>query len=99
MKELVYPSKLLLFGEYAIIKGGRALAIPFSRFSGHWARAKENTPQQETLRSLAFYLGQLQQSGALKCSFDQNAFLKIWKKDCIFIPIFRGAMAWEVQER
>jgi mevalonate kinase len=75
MKELAYPSKLLLFGEYAIIKGGRALAIPFPRFSGHWAWAQHGTSQQESLRELAFYLGQLQQSGNLKCSFDQDAFL------------------------
>lgn len=31
-----YASKLLLFGEYTIIKGGSALAFPLSNYSGNW---------------------------------------------------------------
>lgn len=32
----IFSSKLLLFGEYSVIIGGRALAIPLSRFRGTW---------------------------------------------------------------
>ena len=32
-----YPSKILLFGEYTILWGSNALAIPFDRFRGEWA--------------------------------------------------------------
>ncbi|MFT5834655.1 MAG: mevalonate kinase [Cognaticolwellia sp.] len=31
-----YASKLLLFGEYTIIKGGSALAFPLSNYCGNW---------------------------------------------------------------
>lgn len=31
-----YPSKLLLFGEYAVIAGGEGLAIPYEKFSAQW---------------------------------------------------------------
>lgn len=31
-----YPAKLLLFGEYTVLSGGKALAIPLSRFFGSW---------------------------------------------------------------
>lgn len=32
-----YPSKLLLFGEYLLLLGARALAVPVATFSGDWA--------------------------------------------------------------
>lgn len=32
-----FPAKVLLFGEYTILSGSRALAIPFSKFSGKWS--------------------------------------------------------------
>lgn len=32
-----YPSKLLLFGEYAIINGGNGLALPLFLFEGSWS--------------------------------------------------------------
>jgi mevalonate kinase len=32
----IFSSKLLLFGEYSVIIGGRALAIPLSSFRGMW---------------------------------------------------------------
>ncbi|MEN0045696.1 MAG: hypothetical protein AAF806_01420 [Bacteroidota bacterium] len=31
-----YPAKLLLFGEYTVILGSRALAMPFPHFFGQW---------------------------------------------------------------
>ena len=32
----IYPSKILVFGEYCIIQGSRALAIPFPIYFGEW---------------------------------------------------------------
>ena len=32
----VYPSKIMLFGEYAVIAGGEGLAIPYHGFSAKW---------------------------------------------------------------
>ena len=36
-----YYSKLLLFGEYTIINGGHALAIPFEKYFGQWQLGDE----------------------------------------------------------
>ncbi len=32
-----FPAKVLLFGEYTILSGSQALAIPFDKFSGKWS--------------------------------------------------------------
>lgn len=37
-----FPAKILLFGEYTVINGGVALAIPFNHFQGAWQIS--NTP-------------------------------------------------------
>lgn len=31
-----YSAKILLFGEYTVIRGGQALALPYPAFSGEW---------------------------------------------------------------
>ncbi len=36
MPRIIYPSKLLLFGEHIVLKGGQALALPLSDFGGSW---------------------------------------------------------------
>jgi len=33
-----YFAKLLLFGEYTVIGGGQALAIPFDKYHGYWSK-------------------------------------------------------------
>ena len=38
MEEIVYPAKVLLFGEYTVLNGGSALAIPLRQYGGHWSR-------------------------------------------------------------
>lgn len=47
-----YPSKLLLFGEYTVINGGRALATPFGRYHGHWQQG--NKPDRELLQLIDY---------------------------------------------
>ena len=37
------PAKLLLFGEYTIIHGGSALAIPYEGYGGHWHKTGETS--------------------------------------------------------
>ena len=34
-----YPAKILLFGEYTILNGSKALAIPYNELSGRWSFA------------------------------------------------------------
>ncbi len=40
-----YPSKVLLFGEYTVLQGSQALAVPFSGKSGGWVK-KERIPER-----------------------------------------------------
>ena len=35
-----YPAKVLLFGEHTVLRGSKALAIPYPRFSAHWAQGR-----------------------------------------------------------
>lgn len=50
-----YQSKLLLFGEHAILKGSQALAMPLSSFYGRWAYSTD-TARQMNLKDFANYL-------------------------------------------
>ena len=46
-----FSSKILLFGEYSIVAGGKALAIPYSKYHGHFAFANENLEQKIVLNN------------------------------------------------
>lgn len=50
----LYPSKLLLFGEYTVLMGSGALAIPFPTFSAQWG--KTGTPQEDVRKILEAFL-------------------------------------------
>ncbi|MBC8045595.1 MAG: mevalonate kinase, partial [Fimbriimonadaceae bacterium] len=45
----IYPAKLLLFGEYAILSGNDALAIPYPEYYATWIKA---TPKNYKFISL-----------------------------------------------
>ena len=57
-----YFSKLLLFGEYSVINGSRALAAPLSKFKGYWYQAylisidSRTKDQRLLLMLLSFFL-------------------------------------------
>ncbi len=52
-----YPAKLLLFGEYTVIFGAKALAFPLFTYKGQWQRIsgkeKKLEPHQQGLRQIA----------------------------------------------
>ncbi|MCS6928294.1 MAG: mevalonate kinase [Saprospiraceae bacterium] len=50
-----YPAKVLLFGEYVVLVGARALSLPFERFGGEWAWSISSSSNflRETLREFA----------------------------------------------
>ena len=50
-----YPSKILLFGEYTILAGGEALALPFDRFSARWKKWSD-PPVRYSLDGFLAYL-------------------------------------------
>lgn len=87
-----YPSKVLFFGEYAIIRGARALAVPYPDFSGRWAWSPAGGPSPE-LTGLLGYLEQLQTNGALLAEMDLRAFAGDLGKGLFFesgIPVGYG---------
>lgn len=74
MAERSYPSKLLLFGEYAVIEGGEALAIPYPKFSLSWADHKP--ADSETKKYLIDFLIWLKEK-----NFSETIKLDIFDSD------------------
>jgi mevalonate kinase len=37
----IYPSKLLLFGEYTVLSGSQALAVPLKQWKGEWKQSED----------------------------------------------------------
>lgn len=52
-----FYSKLILFGEYTVITGGDALAMPLKQYRGFWAQSEDRSLQQN-LPAFAEYLSQ-----------------------------------------
>ncbi len=45
MLDHTFAAKILLLGEYTILNGSKALAIPFDKLSGKWSFAELSTPE------------------------------------------------------
>lgn len=65
-------SKILLFGEYTVLRGSAALALPFPMFGGHWAFREKRGPHegQQQLWGWLTYLQDLQKQGKLLHDLD-----------------------------
>ena len=82
----IFPSKLLLFGEHLINKGGKGLAIPTDLYSGffNFPKGEKNEFQQqsnEAIEKLAHYILHHE---TLADKFDLNNFLKEIEKGLYF---------------
>ncbi len=52
-----YPAKLLLFGEYTVLSGSQALAVPLHQWSGRWERQdKANTKEEAPIKDYVVWL-------------------------------------------
>ena len=57
LKESIYYSKILLFGEYGIIQDSMGLSIPYNDYKGKFIFAKdENSNSKKSNTSLKRYL-------------------------------------------
>lgn len=80
----MYPSKILLFGEYVILLNSNALSIPFTRFEGELAfwdadkskKLKEQIRSNQILKDLLTYSKSGNIKKKLKYSFDFSTFEK-----------------------
>lgn len=52
----IYPSKLLIFGEYTVLNGSQALALPLSRWHGRWIQDERSTRDTSSPLNLYNYV-------------------------------------------
>lgn len=52
----IYPAKILLLGEYTVLLGGQALAVPFDTYEGHWCQERSMEAQLPMFRDWIRYL-------------------------------------------
>ena len=76
MKGPLFYSKILLFGEYGIIKDSKGLSIPYNFFKGALKSDQELSVEakesNEKLLGFVSYLGELQEKEPDLVSFDMN---------------------------
>ncbi len=72
MKDIFYPSKLLLFGEHTVLRGSQALAMPLDKYAGRWQFSEDKSKQYD-LPKLVNYAKKLAENG--KIAFDTEGVL------------------------
>lgn len=86
-----YPAKVLLFGEYSIIKGNSALAFPLIEYFGNWAF--DNHVDNDNLKKWTTYINKIQQANPVDFQIDTNRFYNDLSKGLFFksnIPMGYG---------
>lgn len=68
-----FSSKILLFGEYSIIKGSKGLAIPFNRFHGELSKVHEKEGLEKELQLYELF-NYIKGSGILSKVLDMKSF-------------------------
>ncbi len=80
MKGPLFYSKILLFGEYGIIKDSKGLSIPYNFYNGGLKVSEIPTEasikSNESLKRFAAYLGELNQANPGLVTFDLDALNK-----------------------
>jgi len=76
MQTKSYNAKILLFGEYTILNGSHALAMPITRFSGKWVFSKDKQAKdlKSNLVAFADYLDELAVKGGLLSDLNLQNF-------------------------
>jgi len=69
-----FPSKVLLFGEYSVIKHSNALAMPYPLFEGKLKFTHREVRKDPELKALSSYLIKLEERGELPFEFDLSSF-------------------------
>ena len=88
MKGPLFYSKILLFGEYGIIKDSKGLSIPYNFYNG--ALKVDENPSEETLKSnlslkrFADYLKELQDEKPSLVKFDLESLYRDVEKGMYF---------------
>lgn len=89
-----YPSKLLLLGEYTVLKGSSALAKPMALFHGKWVISEGGKERQQNLSEWLVYLRHLEEEKQLLAALELDQFAKDLSNGLYFesnIPTGYGA--------
>jgi mevalonate kinase len=88
LKDSKYYSKILLFGEYGIIKDSMGLSIPYNDYNGSLIFSQENSTfsKESNFNLNKFYkhLTDLEKSDKLPCKLDLEAFKSDIKNGIFF---------------
>ena len=86
-----YNSKVLLFGEYSIIKGSSSLAFTFDKYTGSWTF--DTNAENENLKKWLQYIDEIQQVKKVDLHIDLQRFQNDLSQGLYFkseIPIGYG---------
>ncbi len=64
-----YPAKLLLFGEYTVLNGSQALAIPLNKWQGQWVHG--NNRKEDSNEDLNLYVAWLKKNEIINQELEQ----------------------------
>jgi mevalonate kinase len=87
LKESLYYSKILLFGEYGIIQDSMGLSIPYSDYNGQFLFDEKNSKSIKSNHQLSqflLHLKDLEKNNALPCKLNLKAFENDLKKHLYF---------------
>jgi mevalonate kinase len=88
LKESLYYSKILLFGEYGIIEDSMGLSIPYSDYNGKFLISNNNNEESRKSNSQlnGFFLNlkKLEKNNSLPCSLDLESFKKDLENNLYF---------------
>ena len=98
MKGPLFYAKILLFGEYGIIKDSKGLAIPYSHYQGALKIADEtNASQKKSNKNLFKFHAYSPPWRRICCSSTSPLLLRTYPKVCSLIRVFPRDMGSEVQ--
>jgi len=97
----LFYSKILLFGEYGIIKDSKGLSIPYNFFNGALKMDEFHTmnthKSNQNLKRFSVYLENLHNENSSSVTFDiEKLKTDVLKLDCILILVFHKGMEWVV---
>lgn len=88
IKDSLFYSKILLFGEYGVIEDSMALSIPFENYKGQFIFHSEDTAfaleSNEALKKYCDFLTTLEQEGTLPCALHLTQFNEDIAKGMLF---------------
>lgn len=70
MSDKTFPAKILLFGEYSIIKNSMALSVPYPLFEGKLTFARKERSKDLELQAFVRFLKKMEKEGKFDFDFD-----------------------------